>query len=401
MTSTIYLSNKFLTVVDALFSRMLEARIEQSEGKREENEISDAELCPPVQECCYEDDKESSEALQAVNLNFLDNGFASINDISFFNVDSYNILSGVQQECQPGENDVAMAMNDNVSEGAGDFLSEENISQRESNDIMDFLVSCLENTPSTPITPDTSDNSLLVVDNSDQLRPLQIKSSQNENGPKIDTNVIVNYCQIQYDNNGNRPMVNDKTSLLRPNHKQTPYENKMAKGKNNVMTYEEQMGFYLKQLYPKTKEGAFQAASRVAQYLHEEEVWAKKMSRKTKLAPTQKSSRRSKLARPTIPADVQIYIKLGILPWDVKNRSCSPANDSHCQYSIPSDVKMAVLRYRSWYPTMEDKLYCFENHSIYLFDLELFGCWECIRKHYNDIYKWANKIGLVLRRIRM
>ena len=148
--------------------------------------------------------------------------------------------------------------------------------------------------------------------------------------------------------------------------------------------------------HPKTKEEVMDAVGKVLDYLREEAQWARKIARRNKTT----SSRKTKISRPAMSTEVQIYVALGILPWDLKNKGCKPADDSHCQIRIPEEIKAATLRYRSWHPTMHDKLYCFENHSIYLFDLELFGCWECIRKYYNEIYKWANKNGFVLREIR-
>ena len=151
---------------------------------------------------------------------------------------------------------------------------------------------------------------------------------------------------------------------------------------------------------PKTKEEVLDAVGKVLDYLHEEAQWTRKLARRSKIYSRETSSRKAKLSRPAMSAEVQIYVALGILPWDLKNKGCKPADDSHCQIRIPEEIKAAILRYRSWHPTMHDKLYCFENHSIYLFDLELFGCWECIRKYYNEIYKWANTNGFVLREIR-
>ena len=152
---------------------------------------------------------------------------------------------------------------------------------------------------------------------------------------------------------------------------------------------------FLNYFHPKTKEGVFGAIAKVFEYLQEESKWARKLARRNKI-----NSRKTKPSKPAMPFEVRVYIKLGILPWDLKNKECRPSDDSLCQIRIPEEIKAAVLRYRSWYPTMHDKLYCFENHSKYLFDLELFGCWECIRKYYNEIYKWANKNGFVLREVR-
>ena len=158
---------------------------------------------------------------------------------------------------------------------------------------------------------------------------------------------------------------------------------------------------FLSYFHPKTKEGVFDAIAKVFAYLQEESKWVRKLARRNKMYVGHSSSRKTKLSRPKMSFEVQIYIKLGILPWDLKNRECKPSDDTHCQIRIPEEIKTAILRYRFWYPTMHDKLYCFENHSKYLFDLEVFGCWECIRKYYNEIYKWANKNGFVLREVRM
>lgn len=157
----------------------------------------------------------------------------------------------------------------------------------------------------------------------------------------------------------------------------------------------------LTRFIPKTAKECVKVINHVKKYIGEENEREKEMKRKRKAKGNTASSKlkRTRPNTPTeereIPLAMRVYLSLGIYPWNEKNKACLPADDNNCAVKIPDCVKKAVLRYRQWYPTMHDKLYCFEGHSYHLCDLKLFGCWECIRKYYSEIYRWAFKVGLV------
>lgn len=224
-----------------------------------------------------------------------------------------------------------------------------------------------------------------------------------EDGPKNkeqgqnNANFTVNYCHAQIMNlnsfamNCQRNLQKLLPKINQPRAQNKPYiiPNMAAKVSQNEPI------FYT----PKTKEEVFHAIAKVTCYLQEEAARSRRASRRRR-PHCAKHAKQSYPSKPKVPLDVQMYIHIGILPWDMKNKQGPPADDIQCQIRIPPDIKAAILRYRKWYPTMQDKMYCFEKHSMFLFDVELFGCWECIRKYYNEIYKWANRQGFVLRASR-
>ena len=151
---------------------------------------------------------------------------------------------------------------------------------------------------------------------------------------------------------------------------------------------------------PKTAKQYILAANKVSEFLEQENKGTAKGSRKRKAASDNMSSKETgQLDTPEEPPfHIGVYVAAGILPWHLKNEIATPKSDEGCQHRIPECIKKSILQHRKWHPTVTDKLYCFENHSHYLVDLELFGCWECIRKNYNENYKWGAKTGLVTRR---
>ena len=217
---------------------------------------------------------------------------------------------------------------------------------------------------------------------------------KNKEQPHDNPNFTVNYCYAQvmdpnsFAMNCQRNLQKLLPKINQPRAQTKPY---IIPNMNPKVSRNEPI-FYI----PKTKEEVFHAIAKVTCYLQEEAARARRASRRRR-PHCAKHAKQSYPSMPKVPLDVQMYIHIGILPWDMKNKQGPPADDRQCQIRIPPDIKAAILRYRKWYPTMQDKMYCFEKHSMFLFDVELFGCWECIRKYYNEIYKWANRQGLVLR----
>ena len=138
---------------------------------------------------------------------------------------------------------------------------------------------------------------------------------------------------------------------------------------------------------PRTAEQRFQAVKEVSRYLDDEDE---------RLFDKQTRNKRAKTdSQKDPPFPINLYMSCGILPWYIKNKAGHPANDDQCDVRVPDCIKNRILQYRKWYPTVLDKLYCFDNHSPYLSDMKLFGCWECIRKHYNEFFTWGKKVGLL------
>lgn len=277
---------------------------------------------------------------------------------------------------------------EDVDDSFGQETSED---QEDDEEIIQFLSNCFDslnnkNVNINPVEPKMLEKERKSVEK-EKITHLEKKVN----------NVVINYCQKQIIN---KDVISDACSKLK-SKREFILPSTVQIEKSGFEKLDNLPKEIMQYFYPETREGVFEAIAKVSLYLQEEEKWTRKASRRTKMLLNQNPTRKSKITKPVISCDVQIYMKIGILPWEIKNRNFKPASDSECKVKLPNEIKEAILKYRSWYPTVQDKLYCFENHSKYLFDLELFGCWECIRKYFNEIYKWASNNGLVLREIKM
>lgn len=287
-----------------------------------------------------------------------------------------------------------------VKKKQGECFVEKTEAQQDDEDeddeeIIQFLTDCFDNRQSQ--ISHLSPEAVMSKDLEKKRKNFDNKRQCENKKRKQVGDVTISHCQTQVVDNDRISSACSKFSKASEPQSLTsmPFEESVVEKLGNLPKE------LIQYFRPNTKDGVFQAIEKVAIYLQEEEKWERKIARRNKINQNRKTSSKSKINRPVLTLDVYSFMKLGILPWEMKNRKCRPRDDTSCHVRIPDDIKVTVLRYRSWYPTMHDKLYCFENHSKYLFDIELFGCWECIRKYFNEIYKWASNNGFVLREIRV
>ena len=389
LTSTLFLSNSFIKIVNDTFEAVMERNTKENLSQLHCQ--IDVNIIPMDIELFVNDNCNNNVTL-ASNLYDLSEDICENSDvIGCFPVEC------ISDRFDDGNNELLEIAMEAIEESANESpmnavecLGHEVPSQDE-NELIQFLTNCFDS---------KQNENLLSNENPQKVDTKKRKSTKNNNETpdnKKAKTVVINYCQAQNVNTDFVSKAVSKTAKKSESCTSTSASVDESETQQYPSLPQEILNYY----DPKTRERVFDAVDKVILYLQEEDKWVKKVSRRNKMGLSPNSSRKSKISRPVITLELQAYIKLGILPWHIKNSECKPADDKNCQVRIPEEVKATILKYRKWYPTMHDKMYCFEHHSKFLFDIKLFGCWECIRKYYNEIYKWANKKGFVLREVRM